>query len=109
MAKTVTTRRPPWVTTPSSSASDDLHHLGIAEDVMRILGPREDGIHEDLVRLDAPQLQPIGDVRGPRHVADADFLLAAERPGRDARINAIGEPCVAFRLRLDDGGCVHAG
>ena len=85
------------------------HDLVVREDLAPALRLREDGVDERLRRLDPLLFEPMVHVRRPRHVPDADLLLPPEHARRHARVDAVREPRVALRLRLNNGRRVHAG
>src|ERR1019366_3126815 len=92
-----------------SVALDDGHDLVVAQQVPRSLGGLEDRLDEPWAGLEAPLLEPVGDVRCSAHEADRDLLPAPEGARRNPAVDAIGEPLVALLHRLDDRGGVDAG
>src|ERR1019366_3664136 len=83
--------------------------LVVAQQVPRSLGGLEDRLDEPWAGLEAPLLEPVGDVRCSAHEADRDLLPAPEGARRNPAVDAIGEPLVALLHRLDDRGGVDAG
>src|SRR4029077_18482722 len=84
-------------------------HFGFCEDARGLLGGVKDAGDERFVGGDAVALEPEEDVGLAAHRADLDDLVEAEKMGRDAAVDGVGEGGVFFVIGLDDGGGVDAG
>src|SRR5260370_15646859 len=88
-------------------AIDNGEHLFVGEDVGPAFGPLQDRADQLLGGVDIALAQPVRDVRGPAHEADAYLLMPADHLGRHTAVNAIRQPTVALLKGLDDCGSVH--
>src|SRR5205823_3094302 len=88
---------------------DDLKDFVLGENMVRALGHAQNSFHQLRLGLDVSLPEPVEYVRFAAHVPDLDLLLAPEHAGGHAGVDAVGEEGVAFVLRFDDRGRVHAG